>query len=68
MSLFTKENILNCKKKLAEQEGIEVDRQRWYFGGRLLNDKIKIEDLKLQSGFVIQVVVSVPSEKKAADK
>jgi len=68
MAIYTKENIFNCKKKLAEQEDIDIYRQRWYFGGRLLNDKMKVEDLKLQNGFVIQVVISMPAEKKESSK
>lgn len=58
MSVLSKETILSAKKKLALIENIEPNRQRWFFGGRLLSDKLRIEDVKLQTGFVVQVVVS----------
>lgn len=58
MGVFTKETIFSAKRKLANIENIEPSKQRWYFGGRLLSDKLKIEDVKLQGGFVVQVVVS----------
>lgn len=51
--ILTKETVFAAKKKLAAREGIEPARQRWYFGGRLLSDKQRIEDIKLQSGYVI---------------
>lgn len=60
MGVLSKESIISAKKKLAILENIEPSRQRWFFGGRLLSDKLKIEDVKLQTGFVVQVVVSSP--------
>ncbi|RWS07286.1 ubiquitin domain-containing protein 2-like protein [Dinothrombium tinctorium] len=65
MSVFSKETILSAKRKLATIEGIEPNKQRWFFGGRLLNDKMKIEDAKLQSGFVVQVIISSPTSSKS---
>lgn len=55
--VFTKESVLHAKHRLAQNQGLEAQDQRWYFGGRLLPDKMRIEDAKLQPGFVIQVVV-----------
>ncbi|RWS30716.1 ubiquitin domain-containing protein 2-like protein [Leptotrombidium deliense] len=65
MSVFSKETVLSAKRKLATIEGIEPQKQRWFFGGRLLSDKMKIEDAKLQNGFVVQVIVSLPFESKS---
>lgn len=58
MPVYSKETIFSAKRKLGALQGVEPREQRWYFGGRLLNDKTKIEDLKLQNGFVVQVVVN----------
>ncbi|KAI1294605.1 Ubiquitin domain-containing protein 2 [Halotydeus destructor] len=58
MVVFTKESVFSAKRKLGQLQGFEPRDQRWYFGGKILNDKLKIEDIKLQSGFVIQVVVN----------
>ena len=57
MSIFTKESVLHAKHRLALAHGFEASDQRWYFGGRLLHDKVKFEEIKLQPGFVIQVVI-----------
>lgn len=57
MPVYSKETIFSAKRKLGALQGFEPREMRWYFGGRLLNDKIKIEELKLQNGFVVQVVV-----------
>lgn len=52
------ESILCAKRKLHELEGIDPSCQRWFFGGKLLNDKMKIEDAKIPANFVVQVVIS----------
>lgn len=64
MPIYAKETVANAKRRLAMQESIEVGRQRWYFGGKLLYDKMKIEDIKLHSGFVVQAVVSPKEQPK----
>lgn len=43
------------------QEGLEPSRQRWFFGGKLLGDKLHIEDAKISPGYVVQVIVN-PAE------
>lgn len=58
LAIRTGETILSSKKRLQVVEGIDPNRQRWYFGGRLLHDKMKVEEAKLQSGFVVQVVIT----------
>lgn len=40
------------------QEGIEPSRQRWFFGGKLLGDKLHLDEIKIQPGYVIQVIVN----------
>lgn len=60
MGVFSKESVLSAKRRLSQMHGLpEPKDQRWYFGGRLLNDKLKMEDIKLQPAFVVQVVTSV---------
>ena len=39
----------------------EPCRQRWYFGGKLLGDKLKVGELNIPHGYVIQCVVN-PAE------
>jgi len=37
---------------------LEPSRQRWFFGGKLLGDKMHIEEAKVQPGYIIQVIVN----------
>ncbi|XP_062859922.1 ubiquitin domain-containing protein 1 [Trichomycterus rosablanca] len=46
------------KKQLQAQEGIEVAHQRWFFSGKLLTDKTRLQDTKIQKDFVVQVIVN----------
>lgn len=54
----TTDTVWKVKKRIFEEEGIDPSRQRWFFSGRLLSDKMKIEDTKISKGFVVQVIVS----------
>ncbi|CAH1783559.1 unnamed protein product [Owenia fusiformis] len=60
------ETVFRVKKRIMEQEGIDSSRQRWFFSGRLLSDKMRIEDAKIPKGFVVQVIIS-PENPIAAD-
>ncbi|XP_028324698.1 ubiquitin domain-containing protein 1a isoform X1 [Gouania willdenowi] len=53
------DSIAELKKQLEEQEEIEVTRQRWFFSGKLLTDKSRLQDAKIQKDFVVQVIVNV---------
>lgn len=52
------DSVLCAKRKLQALEGIDPSFQRWFFGGKLLNDKMKVEEAKIPAGFVVQVVIS----------
>jgi len=57
--LNTRETIGMAKKKLQDQEGTaEPSRQRWYFGGKLLGDKLRVSEAGVPQGFVIQCIVN----------
>ncbi|KAL8604959.1 Ubiquitin domain-containing protein 1 [Nucella lapillus] len=57
----TTDTVHKIKRLLCEREGVEPERQRWFFGGKLLSDKLRIEDVNIPKGFVVQVVVSTAS-------
>lgn len=46
------------------QESVDVFSQRWFYGGKLLGDKTSIEEAKVQSGYIIQVIIN--TEKQIA--
>ncbi|CAG5054633.1 unnamed protein product [Parnassius apollo] len=50
--------IAHCKAELHAQEGIEPWRQRWFYGGKLLADRLLVEEAKITPGYVVQVIVS----------
>jgi hypothetical protein len=49
--------ILTCMNYLS-LFCVEPSRQRWFYAGRLLSDKIRIEDAKIPKNYVIQVIVA----------
>lgn len=61
LKVRTTDSMLKIKKRLFETEKIEPNRQRFFYSGKMLNDKLKIEDVKIPKGNVIQVIVS-PSD------
>ena len=54
------DTVLKIKKRLfADQgDGAEPSRQRWYYSGKLLHNKMLIEDAKIPRGHVVQVVIT----------
>ncbi|XP_046343201.1 ubiquitin domain-containing protein 2-like isoform X1 [Haliotis cracherodii] len=62
MPVRTTDSVYKIKKRICEDEGIEVVRQRFFYSGRLLNDKLRIEDAKVPKGHVIQVIVTKKEE------
>ncbi|XP_030630344.1 ubiquitin domain-containing protein 1 [Chanos chanos] len=55
------DTIAQLKKQLQAQENIDVGHQRWFFSGKLLTDKTRLQDTKIQKDFVIQVIVNQPT-------
>ena len=64
LKVRTTDTVMKIKKKLFELEKIEPSRQKWFFAGKILSDKLKMEDAKIPKGYVVQVVVS-PSADSA---
>ncbi len=58
MVVRTTDTVLKVKKQIHTQEGVDPPRQRWYFSGRLLHDKLRIEEAKIPKGYVVQVIIS----------
>lgn len=58
LSASMADTIGQLKKQLQAQEDIDATYQRWFFSGKLLTDKTRLQDTKLQKDFVIQVIVN----------
>jgi hypothetical protein len=68
LAVYSTDTVSMCKKKLQSQEGIESSRQRWFFGGKLLGDKLHVEEAKIPPGYIVQVIVNMetsPVSKQA---
>jgi hypothetical protein len=61
IEVYTSDTILKVKKKLHALEDVEPSKQRWFYAGRMLTDKMTVEDAKIQKGFVIQVILPQPT-------
>jgi hypothetical protein len=55
------DTVSRVKRRLHAEEGIEPSHQRWFFSGRLLSNKMRIEEAKIPKGFVVQVIVTEPN-------
>lgn len=66
MTVSSRDTVGMAKKKLENQEGLEPSRQRWFFGGKLLGDKLRIEEAKISPGYVVQVIVN-PDQLSSRD-
>lgn len=54
------DTIGQLKKQLQAQEGIDMAWQRWFFSGKLLTDRTRLQETKIQKDFVVQVIVNQP--------
>ncbi|XP_030756869.1 ubiquitin domain-containing protein 2 [Sitophilus oryzae] len=68
LAVYSSDTISMCKKKLQSQEGIESSRQRWFYGGKLLGDKLHIEEAKIPLGYVVQVIVNMENYSPIPNK
>lgn len=82
LSVYSKDTIGQCKKKLQvmddyerqeiyelinylnivcivqAQENVDACCQRWFYSGKLLGDKIQVDEAHIQSGYIVQVIVN----------
>lgn len=54
------DTVYHMKRRLHAAEGVEPSSQRWFFSGRPLTDKMKLEELKIPKDYVVQVIISQP--------
>lgn len=43
---------------IQAKEGIDPQHQRWFFGGKLLGDKLHIDEARILPSYVIQVIIN----------
>lgn len=52
------DTIGHLKKQLQAHYDIDTACQRWFFSGKLLTDKTRLQDIKIQRDYVIQVIIN----------
>ncbi|XP_074856064.1 ubiquitin domain-containing protein 1 isoform X1 [Carettochelys insculpta] len=60
LSASMADTVGQLKRRLQAQEGVEPGWQRWFFSGKLLTDRTRLHEAKIQQDFVIQVIVNQP--------
>lgn len=64
LQVCSTDTVLKVKRRLSELHvGVEPEHQRWFYSGRLLSDKLRIEDAKIPKNHVVQVIVSLPRQE-----
>ncbi|XP_067615955.1 ubiquitin domain-containing protein 1 [Eurosta solidaginis] len=58
LPVYSKDTVGQCKKKLQVAEGIDACCQRWFYSGKLLGEKVPIDECSIQNGYVVQVIVN----------
>ncbi|XP_054611163.1 ubiquitin domain-containing protein 2 [Dunckerocampus dactyliophorus] len=48
------------KRRLQSQEGVPATTQRWFFSGRPLTDRLRLDQLNISRDYVVQVILSQP--------
>lgn len=61
LNVRTTDTVLKVKRQIQQEEGIDPMRQRLFFSGKQLVDKMRIEDAKIHKGYTVQVIVANPS-------
>lgn len=58
LPVLTSDSVATAKRKLQVQTGIDPIHQRWFYAGKLLGDKILIDEARISAGYIIQVIVN----------
>ncbi|MBN3316359.1 UBTD2 protein, partial [Atractosteus spatula] len=60
LTVRSTDTVHHMKRRLHAEESVAPASQRWFFSGRPLTDKMKLEELKIPKDYVVQVIVSQP--------
>ncbi|XP_050733758.1 ubiquitin domain-containing protein 2-like [Eriocheir sinensis] len=58
LTVRSTDTIATAKKKLDLQEDLEGRRQRWFYCGKLLGDRLLICECNIHPSFIIQAIIS----------
>ncbi|XP_069990039.1 ubiquitin domain-containing protein 2 isoform X3 [Penaeus vannamei] len=52
------DTIATAKRKLEMQENLGAVRQRWFYGGKLLGDRLHVCECNIQHNYVVQAIIT----------
>jgi hypothetical protein len=58
LQVYPSDTVHKLKKIINKREGVATSRQRWFYSGRLLTDKMTAQDADIKKGYVVQIIVS----------
>ena len=58
LQVYPSDTVHKLKRIINKREGIAIARQRWFYSGRLLTDKMTVQDADIKKSYVVQIIVS----------
>ena len=58
LQVYPSDTVHKLKKIISKREGVAVARQRWFYSGKLLTNKMTVQDADIKKSYVVQIIVS----------
>lgn len=58
LQVYPSDTVHKLKKIICKREGVAVTRQRWFYSGQLLTDKMTVQNADIKKSYVVQIIVS----------
>ena len=58
LQVYPSDTVHKLKRIINKREGIAMARQRWFYSGRLLTDKMTVQDADIKKSYVVQIIIS----------
>ncbi|KAG7267518.1 hypothetical protein CRUP_003417 [Coryphaenoides rupestris] len=58
LAVCSSDTVGAMKRRLQAQEGVAPTTQRWFFSGRPLTDRLRLDQLNISRDYVVQVIIS----------
>ncbi|KAM7374552.1 hypothetical protein PAMP_007200 [Pampus punctatissimus] len=62
LAVCSTDTVGMMKRRLQSQEGVPAATQRWFFSGRPLTDRLRLDQLNISRDYVVQVILSQPPQ------
>ncbi|XP_071544024.1 ubiquitin domain-containing protein 2 isoform X3 [Panulirus ornatus] len=58
LTVRSTDTIATAKRKLDMQEDLNGSRQRWFYSGKLLGDRLLVCECNIQHSFIVQAIIT----------